>query len=68
MNGSIVANRSDASSYPTASTSATFEIGGCVSIFVGFVGEIIVFDRYLKAEEQQAVENYLGKKWGITVN
>lgn len=32
------------------------------------IGEVIIFDRGLKTEERQAVQNYLGKKWGITIN
>lgn len=32
------------------------------------VGEVIIFDRGLKTEERQAVQNYLGKKWGITLS
>jgi len=33
--------------------------------FNGDIGEIIMFDRALKQEERNAVEKYLGKKWGI---
>jgi len=33
----------------------------------GYVGEIIIFDRALKAEERQSIESYLGKKWGIRI-
>ena len=35
--------------------------------FIGNVGEIIIFSRALNTEERQAVEKYLGKKWGIVV-
>lgn len=31
----------------------------------GSIGEIIIFERSLKREERQSVEQYLGKKWGI---
>jgi len=31
----------------------------------GDLGEIIIFNRSLKAEERISVENYLGKKWSI---
>lgn len=34
----------------------------------GNIAEIIVFSRGLKTEERDAVESYLGKKWGITVS
>jgi hypothetical protein len=30
------------------------------------IGEVIIFDRGLKTEERQAIQNYLIKKWGIT--
>lgn len=33
-----------------------------------YIGEIIVYERVLKTEERQAVEAYLGKKWGIAVS
>ena len=33
----------------------------------GDIAEIIVFNRALKTEERQAVEKYLGQKWGIKV-
>lgn len=35
--------------------------------FIGNIGEIIIFSRALNTEERQAVEKYLGKKWGILV-
>lgn len=37
------------------------------SPWMGYLCEIIVFDRVLKTEERRAVEAYLGKKWGIKV-
>jgi len=33
--------------------------------FNGDLAEIILFDRALKQEERNAIEKYLGKKWGI---
>ncbi|MBL6664798.1 MAG: prepilin-type N-terminal cleavage/methylation domain-containing protein [Rickettsiales bacterium] len=33
----------------------------------GHLGEIIIYNRSLKKEERQSVEEYLGKKWGIKV-
>ena len=41
--------------------------GSYNSGFVGTMGEIIAFSRSLNAEERNAVEKYLGKKWGIAV-
>jgi prepilin-type N-terminal cleavage/methylation domain-containing protein len=34
----------------------------------GHIGELIIFSRALQNEERQAVEKYLGKKWGIKVS
>ena len=34
----------------------------------GSMGEIIIFDRALTAEEIDSIESYLGKKWGIKVS
>jgi prepilin-type N-terminal cleavage/methylation domain-containing protein len=34
-------------------------------LFNGDIAEIIFFDRGLKVEERNAIEKYLGKKWGI---
>ncbi len=36
--------------------------------FVGKIGEIIIFNRALSAEERREVEKYLGKKWEISVS
>jgi prepilin-type N-terminal cleavage/methylation domain-containing protein len=36
--------------------------------FTGNLGEVIIFDRPLKAEERDSIESYLGQKWGITVS
>jgi hypothetical protein len=35
--------------------------------FTGLIGEIIIFDRALKNEERTAIQNYLGRKWGIKI-
>lgn len=32
------------------------------------IGEIIIYPKALKTEERQAIEQYLGKKWGIDVS
>ncbi len=34
--------------------------------FNGYIAEIIIFNRALKNEEQESIENYLIKKWGIS--
>lgn len=41
--------------------------GNCISNTNMIIGEFIVFDRALKAEERSAVEKYLSKKWGIKI-
>lgn len=33
----------------------------------GMIAEIIIYNRLLKTEERQAVEKYLGKKWGVKI-
>jgi prepilin-type N-terminal cleavage/methylation domain-containing protein len=35
--------------------------------WIGYISEIIIFDHALKDEERQAVEQYLGQKYGIRV-
>lgn len=44
---------------------ATSYTASCTSPASMYLGEVIVFDRSLVAEEYKAVENYLGKKWGV---
>ncbi len=46
-----------------------YSSSGTRSLFTQFnLGELIIFNRYLKTEERKAVEQYLGKKWGIDVS
>ena len=35
--------------------------------FAGTISEVIIYSRSLNAEERQAVEKYLGKKWGLKI-
>lgn len=35
---------------------------------IGQIGEIIIFDRALNAEERRSIELYLGKKWAIKIS
>lgn len=37
------------------------------AFFRGYIGEVIVYDRALTNSERVAVENYLGQKWGISL-
>ncbi len=36
--------------------------------FQGNLGEIIIFTKALTVAERKSIEEYLGKKWGITIN
>lgn len=42
--------------------------GTRVESFNGYIGEIIIFNRALTTEERESVEEYLGKKWGVTIS
>jgi hypothetical protein len=33
---------------------------------IGEIGEVMVFDRYLEADDRERIEGYLAHKWGIT--
>lgn len=51
-----------------ASTSTTIGVDIVNGLyFDGYVGEIIIFDRVLKAEERTSATAYLSKKWSIPV-
>jgi Tfp pilus assembly protein PilE len=41
---------------------------GTRDYFYGYIGEIIIYNRYLKTKERESIEAYLGKKWGIKVS
>jgi hypothetical protein len=41
--------------------------GGTANHLDGFAGEVVVFQRVLSTAERQALELYLGQKWGISV-
>lgn len=49
-------------------------VGGCGAISTpsiyslnGYIGEVLVFDRALKTEEIDTINQYLSKKWGIAL-
>lgn len=57
-------------------TAATYNALGCrrnssnvegSDFLHGYIGEIIIFNRYLDEEERQAIEHYLSKKWNISI-
>lgn len=53
--------------YPDAVLGAYENSSPSSYAFNGYIGEFIVFTRALKTAERQAVEAYLGKKWGLDV-
>jgi prepilin-type N-terminal cleavage/methylation domain-containing protein len=75
QNGSTVpftTNHFATTSSPNASVPENLFVGksgltATPAFFSGHIGELIVFDRALKKEERQAIESYLGKKWGIAM-
>lgn len=59
---------------PNISNTASLFVGqhgatdGTAAYLQGYIGELIIYDRNLKTEERQAVEAYLGKKWGVAMS
>ena len=48
----------------------TYSIGSnpqTTTLFVGNIGEVIIYNSALSTTDRRAVETYLGNKWGITV-
>jgi hypothetical protein len=43
-------------------------IGYYIAGYIGDLAEIIMFKRSLKTEEVEAIESYLGSKYGIPVS
>ena len=72
QNGLLANASQNTTTSPSTSVLGSLIIGkdGATSpaYFSGHIGEIIVFDRAIKKEERQAIEVYLGKKWGITMS
>ena len=57
------------SSTITYSGSGTTQIGTAVSgsaIYIGYIYEIVIFNRALSQPERQTIESYLAQKWGLT--
>lgn len=53
-----------------AATAAMYigsEDGSATGAFAGHISEIVIFDNALKDNDREAIEQYLGKKYGITV-
>ncbi|MDX2083020.1 MAG: LamG-like jellyroll fold domain-containing protein [Rickettsiales bacterium] len=60
--------RSAASYILPVSQSATFYLGRSnttTDYFLGYIGEIIIYNRALKNDERSAIESYLSRKWGV---
>lgn len=51
--------------YPNPSLGLFTDIAKC---YQGYLGEVIIFKKYLAPSDRYAVENYLGKKWGKTMS
>ncbi len=70
MDGTELASDSNNTVDNPVNKSTTFTIG-CWGVldatYLGQIGEVIIFDRYLKSDERQDVEEYLSKKWGISI-
>jgi hypothetical protein len=62
--GSSLGFRSDPQHKLAIANSSTDAVSGG---FGGNIAELIIFNRALKNEERQAVEDYLGKKWQIKI-
>jgi len=68
-NGALANAIQNTSTSPSTSVGGSLTLGGdgVGGFFGGHIGEVIVFDRAIKKEERQAIEGYLGKKWGIAM-
>jgi hypothetical protein len=36
--------------------------------FIGNIGEVIIFTKYINDDERKDIEKYLGKKWGVAIH
>ena len=70
QNGALANASQNTTTSPSTSVAGSLALGGdgIGGFFGGYIGEVIVFDRAIKKEERQAIEGYLGKKWGITMS
>ena len=68
QNGTLANAIQSTTTSPSTSVGGSLTLGGnSAGFFGGHIGEVIVFDRAIKREERQAIEGYLGKKWGINM-
>lgn len=69
MNGGSTPELSDSSQTTPVSSYAGAVIGGQGSYYYyGDIGEIIIYNRALKNEERQSIEDYLSKKYKIAIS
>lgn len=67
VNGSEKASLASSANQSTA-VNNTIGVTNNSEYFNGDIGEIIIFDRALTAEERTSVESYLSKKWTIKIS
>jgi len=68
LNGGSSATASDVQTAAITSFAGS-NIGSFVgNIYEGNIAEIIIFNRALTTEERRSIENYLGKKYNLTLN
>jgi hypothetical protein len=68
LNGSAFSNIGSRSAYSIGTTNATIgaiDTGSYGNFFVGYLGEIIIYNRSITNTERQQVEGYLAWKWGL---
>jgi len=69
-NGVNDSNDTPVASIPAPAAGTSFRIGVNAAeehVMLSYISEIIVFDRALKTEERQSIEDYLGKKYAIKI-
>lgn len=53
---------------PTAGFFIGAKDASLTSPFLGYISEIIIYDNFLKDDDREAIEQYLGKKYGIKIS
>ena len=67
-NGAVDALTSESATVAAATTGMFIGSNGTeTGAFAGHISEIVIFDNALKDDDRKAIEQYLGKKYGITV-
>jgi prepilin-type N-terminal cleavage/methylation domain-containing protein len=68
MNRNIAVSNSGSKNMSVGFTIGSFNDGTRAQFFNGDIAEIIMFNRGLRNEERNAIEDYLAKKWGVNLN